>query len=202
MAKSRYATKHGVCIASACKGVLLRASSLARTRTPAGQRMAPILRAVAAKIGITLRPQPGSSPDGRRRATRPIVAHAPTGGRTRRTPRASSTRSSTGAGIQPTDNPNTSLLGITPAQAARLGVKGRVRGVPSVDRRPRPLRPADGRARIDCYAALDRKLTAEIVPWIPFLWRNRITILGPQVARWAFDQAVGTTAFAHVAVKG
>ena len=36
---------------------------------------------------------------------------------------------------------------------------------------------------------------------IPFLWRNAITILGPQVAKWEFDQSTGTTAFAHVAVK-
>jgi hypothetical protein len=48
---------------------------------------------------------------------------------------------------------------------------------------------------------LDRKLSTEIVPWIPFLWRNQITILGPQVAKWAFDQSTGVTAFAHVAVN-
>ena len=58
-----------------------------------------------------------------------------------------------------------------------------------------------GPGRVDCYARLDRKLSTELVPWIPFLWRNRITILGPQVARWAFDQSTGTTAYAHVAVK-
>ena len=58
-----------------------------------------------------------------------------------------------------------------------------------------------GAGGIACYARLDRKLSTDIVPWIPFLWRNRITILGPQVATWAFDQSSGTTAYAHVAVK-
>ena len=58
-----------------------------------------------------------------------------------------------------------------------------------------------GEPRLDCYAALDRKLSTEVVPWIPYLWRSRITILGSQVAKWAFDQSSGTTAFAHVAVK-
>jgi hypothetical protein len=32
-------------------------------------------------------------------------------------------------------------------------------------------------------------------------WLSRVTILGPHVTSWDFDQASGTTAFAHVAVK-
>ena len=64
------------------------------------------------------------------------------------------------------------------------------------------MRSAHGRRGASTATrALDRKLSTEIVAWIPFLWRNRITILGPQVASWAFDQSIGTTAYAHVAVK-
>jgi hypothetical protein len=73
--------------------------------------------------------------------------------------------------------------------------------VPSVDGDIARCSRLAGDTRLDCYAQLDRKLSAQVVPWIPFLWRNRINILGPQVAKWGFDQAAGTTAYAHVAVK-
>ena len=73
--------------------------------------------------------------------------------------------------------------------------------MPSIDADLARCRALTGSRRLDCYAALDRKLTTQIVPTIPFLSRNQITILGPQVARWQFDQAAGVTALAHVAVK-
>ncbi len=94
-----------------------------------------------------------------------------------------------------------SLLGLTQKQAARLHVSGAVRHVPSVDNAIARCSSLDGTRRASCYAALDRQLTAEIVPVIPFLWRNAVTFLGPQVAKWEFDHSTGMTAFAHVAVK-
>ena len=51
-----------------------------------------------------------------------------------------------GAAIRPTQNFNWSLVGITPAQAARLGVEGRIKGVPSVDADIRPVRRCSRRA--------------------------------------------------------
>ena len=79
-------------------------------------------------------------------------------------------------------------------------MSGAVRRVPSVDAGIARCSSLDGTGRSSCYAALDRQLTT-MVPVIPFLWRNAVTILGPQVAKWEFDQSAGTTAFAHVAVK-
>ena len=106
------------------------------------------------------------------------------------------------AAILPQRSPNASLVGITPAQAARLGLRGRVRGVPSVDADIVRCSSLAGGPRLDCYAGLDRKLSTEIVAVIPFLRRNRITILGPQVATsGASTSSTGMTAFAHVAVK-
>jgi len=105
------------------------------------------------------------------------------------------------ARITASDNANLSLLGLTPRLARRFGVGGAVAHVPSVDADLTRCEALGGVARLDCYSALDRRLTAEIVAWVPFLWRNQIGILGPQVARWQFDQVTGVTAFAHVALK-
>jgi hypothetical protein len=41
----------------------------------------------------------------------------------------------------------------------------------------------------------------DVVPWIPYMWAKTVTILGPNVTKWNFDQSAGFTAFAHVAVK-
>lgn len=193
MAKSKYATKNGVCTAKACKRIHLK------TDGPygPGQRIAPLFKADAAKIGITfinrgakidepasnnaivvnidwLKEYPDPSDFLDFFAGREIVAHG---------------------------NYNYSLVGITPAQARALGVDGRVGHAPSVDADIARCQRLSEAPRLDCYAALDRKLTTDVVPWIPLMSRNHINILGPQVERWVFDQSTGTTAYAHVAVK-
>jgi ABC-type transport system substrate-binding protein len=194
MAESKYATKDGVCTAKACKGVRMRKAG---PYAPS-QRISPIVKANAAKIGVILINR--SRPVDRPASNNPLVANAQW---VKPWPDPSSFLFPlfTGAGIRPSANFNWSLVGITPAQAARLGVEGKVRGVPSVDADIARCNVLSGTDRTRCYAALDRKLTVGIAPVIPFLWRNSVTILGPQVAKWAFDQSTGTTAFAHVAVK-
>jgi len=54
--------------------------------------------------------------------------------------------------------------------------------------------------RVSCYAALDRRLTTKIVPWIPTCGRTS-TPSSQNVTKWEFDQFGGTIAYAHVAVK-
>ena len=54
MAKSKYATRNGVCIAKACKRVHLYSGRRSvRASYATGERMKPIIKATAAKIGIT-----------------------------------------------------------------------------------------------------------------------------------------------------
>jgi peptide/nickel transport system substrate-binding protein len=218
LAKSRYANKGGVCTASACKGVrVAHAGSYPGLATApedyatltygityaASQRMNAIVDADAAKIGITLRR--GAAGDSALRTdvpannwalTYPANWYAVFGD-----PASVLEPLFASADIVPTDNVNYALAGITPAQAARLGVEGKLKGVPSVDADLARCGALAGLRRVACYAALDRKLTTQIVPGIPFLSRSQITILGPQVAKWQFDQAAGLTALAHVAVK-
>jgi len=200
MARSHYATRRGICVARACKRVWLTPIT-ASYAYAIGQRVVPLIKAGAAKIGITF------SVHSRYwdRAAQPsnniaVVANSDWGSEYL-DPSAFFERVVDGATILPRDNRNWSLVGITRAQARRLGVKGRVDRVPSVDRDLARCRPLTGSRRLDCYAALDRKLSTQIVPWIPFLWHSRINILGRQVAKWRFDQSTGTTSFAHVALR-
>ena len=76
--------------------------------------------------------------------------------------------------IIPEGNTNYSLVGITPA----IGQEGRRQGhhrpasrasTPTSTRAARSI----GNARVSCYAALDKKLMEEVVPWVPYLWSLR-----------------------------
>ncbi len=58
-----------------------------------------------------------------------------------------------------------------------------------------------GNARLNCYSALDKKLTTQIVPWVPYLWSNAQSVSSKNVTKFEFDQFGGTIAYAHVAVK-
>ena len=99
-------------------------------------------------------------------------------------------------------NTNYSLVGITPATAKTLGVKGNVNNVPSIAAEAKKCASTVGDVRPACYAAIDRKLTTQIVPWIPYLWRDQVNILAPNVTKWTFDQNAGLSGFGHVAVSG
>ena len=189
-----------MCIAEACKRVSL-SPVYECTCYAAGQRMSPLIRDRAAQLGIRLQIHTRSF----EKIFRPSenTPSTPNGEWFVDYPDPSSflTRHLRGAGIPDVDNWNISLVGITPAQARRLGVKGSIRGVPSIDHDLARCGSLTGRDRTACWVALDRRLSTEVVPWIPFLRRNRFNILGSQVAKWGFDQSTGMTAFAHVALK-
>ena len=42
-----------------------------------------------------------------------------------------------------------------------------------------------------CYAALDKKLTTQIVPWVPYLWSYVNNVVSKNVTKWEFDQFGG-----------
>ncbi len=106
-----------------------------------------------------------------------------------------------GRTIYPQGNSNYSLVGITPATAKKVGAGGNVSGVPSVDRDLDRCSALVGPPRVICYAALDRKLTTKIVPWVPYLWASTHNVTSKSVTKWGFDQFGATTAWAHVAVR-
>ncbi len=203
MGESRYAVRRGVCVDRACKRVHLDCCAqldFATVYSPA-TRMDPIIRADAAKIGITLI-------HGGARGERPDIPanNQPLTASLYWYPRYPDPAGFfdpllAQRGILPAESLNLALIGLTVARARALGLGGRLRGVPTIEPDLVRCGAAAGAVRTSCYASLDRKLMTDIVPWIPLVWRARISILGPQVAKWTFDQSTGMTGFAHVALR-
>jgi peptide/nickel transport system substrate-binding protein len=107
-----------------------------------------------------------------------------------------------GRGIACEGNFNYSLVGFTQEKADECGVD--FVETPSVDADidncKQVALEGDVDATNECWIALDQKLTEEIVPWVPYLWPEVLTTIGPAVTAWEFDQFAGTTAFSKVAV--
>jgi peptide/nickel transport system substrate-binding protein len=106
-----------------------------------------------------------------------------------------------GRTIYPQGNSNYSLVGLTPATAKKVGITGDVTRVPGVDADLDRCGAMVGSPRVSCYAALDKKLTTKIVPWVPYLWASTHNVTSKNVAKWGFDQFGSSIAYAHVAVK-
>ena len=197
MAKSKYANKGGVCSDAKCKNVLLIADVRAVDKA-----MLPVLQSSAAKIGITfkVRSVNGAYPVIQTVANNTPISERPRWGKDYADPVTFFEPLFFGKNIIPTGNTNYSLLGLTPAKAKALKVAGNTTGVPSIDAGIVRCAAAT-ETRTACYAALDRQLTTKVVPWIPYLWRDQLNVLGPDVATWSFDQAYGLAGFGHVSLK-
>ena len=199
MKLSRYDTdKDGLCDAPACKNV----AHVTQNFGP-WAAMAPILKESAAAIGITLN----------NRELPPSAAYAATGTVARGIPIASNNSwakdypdASTfmglfdGRNIIPTGNTNNSLVGMTAAQAKSLGSPFPAGGIPSVDADIDRCNALAGDERQSCWVTLDKKITEEVVPWIPYLDATNVDLLGPAVTNYDFDQFSSEQALAHAAV--
>ncbi len=107
-----------------------------------------------------------------------------------------------GSSIIAAGNTNYPLVGLKPSQAKSLGIKGNTKNIPSIDALAnRCSKLPLGNARTSCFANIDKVLTETIVPWVPYMSAKTVTILGPKVTKWNFDQNAGFTALAHVAVS-
>jgi peptide/nickel transport system substrate-binding protein len=198
MKQSKYAVDgNGVCTAKECKNVLL----IADVRS-ADKAMLATVQASAAKIGITftVRTVNGAYP-----VIQTPSKNIPISTR----PRWGKDYADASTFIDPlfntllkAGNTNYSLVGITPKIAAELGVKGTVTGVPSIAEDSKRCGALTDTARVACYAQIDKRLTTDIVPWVPYLWRDQIHIIAPNVTKWSFDQNAGLAGFGHVAVSG
>jgi peptide/nickel transport system substrate-binding protein len=198
MAKSKYANSGGVCSAKECKGVLLITDVRAVDKL-----MLPTIQAGAAKIGITftVRSVNGAYPVIQTTSRNVPISPRPRWFKDYADPSTFIDPLFYGGNIIPSGNTNYSLVGLRPGDAGELGIKGSVDNVPSIDKLADKCQRLVGNARVTCYAGIDRVLTAEIVPWIPYMWAKTVNILGPKVTKWTFDQSAGLTGLAHVAVK-
>jgi peptide/nickel transport system substrate-binding protein len=200
MKKSKYSGGSGMCTASACKGVLMIGDTRALDN-----RMIPVIQASAKKIGITftVRQINGAYTTIQTTSKNIPISERPGWGKDYADASTYFDALFARTSIIPDGNTNYSLVGITPALNAskKLGVKGNLNNVPSVDSNINACHPKLGQARIDCWEGVDKKLMTDVVPWVPYLWSNVVKILGPNVTHWNYDQFADDTAYSQVSVK-
>lgn len=114
-----------------------------------------------------------------------------------------------GRNILAEGNTNYALVGLAPDSAADLEKEGEfsfpvpsiLGGVPSVDADIDKCQDITELAdRLPCWIALDQKLMEDVVPWVPYLDANNITVTSDAVTKWEFDQFAGEASIVHMAV--
>lgn len=106
-----------------------------------------------------------------------------------------------GRNIRAEGNNNQALVGLTGAQATTVGAKIPPSGPPpTVDADIDACSVLSGQERTDCWTALDKKITEQVVPSVPLVDATAIRLLGPAVTKFDFDQFGAEMALAHVAV--
>jgi peptide/nickel transport system substrate-binding protein len=200
MAQSKYDTdKDGTCDAAPCKGVI----NLNRNFAP-WSTMSPIIEQSAAQIGIEIET---------REASRTAVNNT-SNTTARRIPFSSGNGwgkdfadPSTffaiydGRNIIPVGNTAFSLTGVTKAQEQELGITIPPGGVPSINADIDKCSPLTGQERTDCWVALDKKLTEEIVPQVGLLDATSVELVGPRVTQFDLDQFGIEVSLARIAVE-
>ncbi len=105
-----------------------------------------------------------------------------------------------GRNIIPVGNTAFALVGVTKAQEQELGVTVPAGGVPSINADIDRCVPLTGQERTDCWTALDKKLTEEIVPQVGLVDATSVELVGPSVTQFDFDQFGLEVSLARVAV--
>jgi peptide/nickel transport system substrate-binding protein len=196
---SKYDSNHdGVCDAKACKNIF----TVTGARAPE-EAFLPVLEQSLKSIGLTLKDQvlkDAYTPIGEPRKNIPFSTR-PGWGKDYSDPYSFFGANFDGRTIISEGNTNRGLVGITAAQAKKLGVKGNVSGIPSVNKDLDACQQTLGEKRFQCYGALDKKISTDVIPWVPWLWASYDNLISKNVTQWQFDQFSATTAYAHVAVK-
>ena len=94
---------------------------------------------------------------------------------------------------------NTALLGATPDQLRSWGYT--VSSVPNIDDRVNGCLPLVGSTASRCWTAIDEYLTEKVVPFVPLLAENMITVVPRRVIAYSFDQAWDAPALDRIAVR-
>ena len=197
MRQSRYDTDgDGMCDTTACEGVLVLS---APAETPAA--MEPVVQDSLARIGIDAEIRVSADPFTALGTVRKAIPLSPLTSWAKDYADPSTFMVLfDGRSIIPTGNTNLSLVGLTTAVAQKSGLEGAIENVPSVNGSIDRCSKLLDNARLECYAELDRTLMEDIVPWVPYLDRANLDILGPAVAAWSYDQSSTIAGYAHVAV--
>jgi peptide/nickel transport system substrate-binding protein len=94
---------------------------------------------------------------------------------------------------------NTSLVGATPAQLRKWGYD--VTSVPSIDDKIDECLALVGEVQVRCWAETDQLLMEEVIPWVPYVFENKVQLVSRRVVAYSFDQSAGFPALDRVAVS-
>lgn len=204
MKQSGYdANQDGVCDAEVCKNVLF----VNRT-SPPHVNMTPTIQNNLAQIGIDLRPRELDSGTAYTTIQTvhnlvPIASNAGWG-KDYADPSTFAVLFHS-SGINCEGQINYSEIGMTPQQAAECKVTPQYNTVkdhlPNVDADIDHCNELLDEERRACWVALDKKLTQEVVPWVPYLWATNLTLVSPRVTHYEFDQFSGIISLSHIAVS-
>jgi peptide/nickel transport system substrate-binding protein len=204
MKQSRYdSDRDGVCDAPQCKNLVIVSRNVAPFTD-----MEPVVTSSLAKIGIEVRPRELSTSAAYQTIQTiknriPIAMH-PSWIKDYADPFTFAYILFAGRAINPTGNVNYSLVGMTQKQAADFGVQYPSGGtIPTVDTDVDTCEKlaGDDPARTTCWVNLDKRLMEQVVPWVPYLWSNNITILTPTVTRYVYDQSSSYISLPQIAVS-
>lgn len=72
--------------------------------------------------------------------------------------------------------------------------------VPSVDEQIAACSPLTGQDRVSCWADIDRLLMETVVPYVPYLFSNFVSITSDRIVNYSYDQFSGTPAWDRFAI--
>jgi peptide/nickel transport system substrate-binding protein len=181
MRLSPYDPKHdGMCdIATDCRNLVLINKDVAPFTT-----MEPVVVADLAKIGIQVIPRELESGAAQTAIESPKALIAAQIGTwwTYDYPDPATYYDALFGAIQAVGNANFSMLGLTKEEASSLGITYPSGGIPSVTPEINACEVIIvGSQRDVCWAHLERKMMATVVPYAPLLWFNQVTILANDV---------------------
>ncbi|HEX9123041.1 MAG TPA: ABC transporter substrate-binding protein [Actinomycetota bacterium] len=201
MLSKTYDPKHdGMCDVAACKNVLMINRNYAPWST-----MEPIVVQDLAQIGIQVVPrelETGASYQTIETVKNDVPLYLNAGwGPDYPDPYTFAQPLFSTSSIVPVGTPNNSLVGLTAAQARADGIPYPAGGVPSVDPQINHCEGLSGSARLSCWVGFNKTVMQSVVPFVPYLWSNEITVVAPSVTRYAFDQFTGIVSLTQLAVN-
>ena len=104
------------------------------------------------------------------------------------------------AAIGPSGCCNYSLVGASPQVLKKAGYT--VTDVPSLDATfDKCVALPTGSDRDTCWGDADKAIMETVVPVIPWLWDNDVTLVGDRIVNYTYDQSAGLPALDHLALK-
>lgn len=96
-------------------------------------------------------------------------------------------------------NANSALVGATSAQLRKWGYD--VTSVPGIDDQIEQCLALVGDLQVRCWAEADQHLMEDVIPWVPYIFENKVLLVSDRVAAYSFDQFAAMPALDRIAVS-